>query len=491
MRLSLLTFAATATAAGSACRASTGVIPYPTGTNYTFSPVTAPSGSAPSGFTFSSRPTSVGNSSTSASACRARTSVTSVVASASSISSLVSAPISSVESAPVSSAPVISAPVISAPVSSAPVSSAPFVSVPGPASSGTTSPSGPTSAAYSSASGPASTLTSSAATRGSTGVSYAGVNIAGLDFGCDTSGNCQTSNVVDPGQDGIDQIKHFINDDGLNTFRLPVGWQFLVNNQVGGSLDATNFATYDKLVQGCLDAGAELCIIDIHNYARWNGAIVGQGGPSNTEFASLWSLLATKYKNNDKVVFGIMNEPHDVDIGKWATTVQAAVTAIRQAGATSNKILLPGNDWTHASSYISDGSAEALSAVKNLDGSTTNLIFDVHQYLDSDGSGTHTNCVTDNADSFRELGDYLRQNKRQAILTETGGGSTDETCLANLCKQFDVLNEYSDVYLGWTGWAAGKFDSSYELAETPSKSGSGGFTDLPLVKQCIVGKFKA
>ncbi|PPJ61367.1 hypothetical protein CBER1_09462 [Cercospora berteroae] len=491
MRLSILTFAATAAAAGSACRASTGIIPYPTGANYTFSPVTAPSGSAPSGYTFSSRPTSIGNNSTSASACRARTSITSVAAGASFISSLVSAPVSAAESAPVSSAPASSAPASSAPVISASASSAPVISVHRPASSGTTPPSSPISATSSYASGPASTLTSSAATRGSTGVSYAGVNIAGLDFGCDTSGNCQTSNVVDPGQDGIDQIKHFINDDGLNTFRLPVGWQFLVNNQVGGSLDATNFATYDKLVQGCVDAGAELCIIDIHNYARWNGAIVGQGGPSNTEFASLWSLLASKYKNNNKVVFGIMNEPHDVDIGKWATTVQAAVTAIRQAGATSNKILLPGNDWTYASSYISDGSAEALSAVKNLDGSTTNLIFDVHQYLDPDGSGTHTSCVTDNADSFRELGDYLRHNKRQAILTETGGGSTDETCLANLCKQFDVLNEYSDVYLGWTGWAAGKFDSSYELAETPSKSGSGGFTDLPLVKQCIVGKFKA
>ncbi|KAF2214109.1 glycoside hydrolase family 5 protein [Cercospora zeae-maydis SCOH1-5] len=322
-------------------------------------------------------------------------------------------------------------------------------------------------------------------------VSYAGVNIAGLDFGCDTSGNCQTGNVVDPGQDGIDQITHFIKDDGLNAFRLPVGWQFLVNNNLGGSLDATNFATYDKLVQGCLSAGAAMCIIDIHNYARWNGAIIGQGGPTNAQFSSLWSQLAAKYKNNGNVVFGIMNEPHDVNIQEWAETVQAAVTAIRQAGATSNKILIPGNEWTHASSFISTGSAAALSAVKNLDGSTTNIIFDVHQYLDSDGSGTHTNCVTNNADAFQSLGDYLRQNKRQAILTETGGGPTDSSCLTNLCAQFDVLNQYSDVYLGWTSWAAGKFDSSYELTETPTKNANGGWTDVQLVTQCVVGKFKA
>jgi hypothetical protein len=30
-----------------------------------------------------------------------------------------------------------------------------------------------------------------------------------------------------------------------------------------------------------------------------------------------------------------MNEPHDVDINKWAATVQLVVTAIRGAGATT------------------------------------------------------------------------------------------------------------------------------------------------------------
>ena len=45
--------------------------------------------------------------------------------------------------------------------------------------------------------------------------------------------------------------------------------------------------------------------------------------------------LATKYKSQAKILFGVMNEPHDLDVPTWATTVQAAVTAIRQAGATS------------------------------------------------------------------------------------------------------------------------------------------------------------
>lgn len=180
---------------------------------------------------------------------------------------------------------------------------------------------------------------------------------------------------------------------------------------------------------------------------------------------------------------------HDVDITLWAATVQEAVTAIRKAGATSQKMLLPGNDWTHATTFISDGSAAALSNVTNLDGTTNNLIFDVHAYLDSDGSGTSTTCTTSNSEAFATLGEWLRTNERKAFLTETGGGQDSSTCLEYLCAQFDTLNEYSDVYLGWVGWAAGAFDSSYALAETPTLSGS-EYSDCQLVSQCIVGKFQ-
>lgn len=163
------------------------------------------------------------------------------------------------------------------------------------------------------------------------------------------------------------------------------------------------------------------------------------------------------------------------------------MTAIRKAGATENKILLPGNEWTHASAFIDNGSGAALQKVKNLDDSTTNLIFDVHQYLDEDGSGTHTTCTTNNVEAFNTLGDWLRENKRQAILTETGG-SNDASCLTALCEQFDAMNKYSDVYLGWTGWSAGKFDSSYELVMTPTKNGD-GWTDQEIVTKCVAGKF--
>jgi endoglucanase len=66
------------------------------------------------------------------------------------------------------------------------------------------------------------------------------------------------------------------------------------------------------------------------------------------------------------VIFGIMNEPHDINITMWAATVQAVVTAIRTAGATTQMILLPGNDFTSAQTFISNGSADKLGAVRNV-----------------------------------------------------------------------------------------------------------------------------
>lgn len=239
-------------------------------------------------------------------------------------------------------------------------------------------------------------------------------------------------------------------------------------------------------MQACLSTGA-YCTIDIHNFARFNGKIIGQssGGPTDTQFADLWSQLATKYKGNSKIVFGLMNEPHDVDIATWANTVQAAVTAIRNSGATTQMILLPGNNFTSAATFVSNGSADALSKVTNPDGSNTGLILDVHKYLDVDNSGEHAECTTDNiADAFQLVAGFLRQNGRQAMVSETGAGSTS-SCFTDFCAQNTFLNQNSDVFLGYIAWAAGSFSTSYVLSLTPSKQ-NGKFVDNALASQCVV-----
>ena len=76
--------------------------------------------------------------------------------------------------------------------------------------------------------------------------------------------------------------------------------------------------------------------------------------------------------------------------------------------------------------------------VTNPDGSTTNLIFDVHKYLDSDNSGSHAECVANNVDVFTTLASWLRSNQRQALLSETGGRNT-QSCETYLCQEVAYL----------------------------------------------------
>ncbi len=229
-------------------------------------------------------------------------------------------------------------------------------------------------------------------------------------------------------------------------------------------------------------------MIDIHNFARWNGGIIGQCGPTDDQFVALWTQLATKYAQSDKIVFELMNEPHDLDINLWAATCQKVVTAIRNAGAANQMILLPGTNFDSAATLVSSGSADALLGITNPDGSTTNLLLDVHKYLDEDNSGTHAACTTDNVDSFQTVVDFLRGKGRQAIVSETGA-SSDSSCFTAFCSQNSFINANSDVFVGLVAWAAGSFSTSYLLSLTPSKSGN-TLVDNKLMSQCVLDTWK-
>lgn len=80
-----------------------------------------------------------------------------------------------------------------------------------------------------------------------------------------------------------------INSNNLNGSAVNVSPGTLATSD--GKLDQNNTAQYNELVKACLATGS-YCIIDIHNYARFEGQVIGQGGPTNEQFASLWSQIA-------------------------------------------------------------------------------------------------------------------------------------------------------------------------------------------------------
>jgi len=271
------------------------------------------------------------------------------------------------------------------------------------------------------------------------------------------------------------QYAHFA-AEGVNIFRIPFAWQ-LMTPTLGGSINETFFSQYDATVQAARSSSSNpYVIVDVHNYARWNGGIIGQGGPTNDQFVSLWTQLAQKFSGDDHIIFGIMNEPHDLNsIPEWVATVQLVVNAVRAAGAVNNLLLLPGSSYSSAETFPTEAGPDLVQVTDPI-GGTGKLIFDVHKYLDSDNSGTHADCVTNNVQVLTTLVQFLQANgNRQALLSETGGGNTS-SCETDLAQELAYIQANSGTIIGFAIWAAGAFDTTYVLTVTPNSDGS----DQPL-----------
>jgi hypothetical protein len=154
---------------------------------------------------------------------------------------------------------------------------------------------------------------------------------------------------------------------------------------------------------------------------------------------------------------------------QWLSAANAAISAIRAAGAT-NLILVPGNSWSGAHSWTQSWYGTPNStAMLNISDPGNNYAFEVHQYLDSDSSGTSSSCVSGTIGSQRmqSFTNWLRANGKRGFLGEFGGGS-GQTCLSAIDNILDHLEANTDVYLGWTYWAAGPWWGGYFTSLEPN-----------------------
>lgn len=303
------------------------------------------------------------------------------------------------------------------------------------------------------------------------GVYYKGVNLAIAEFGADAWGNGKL-----PGTYGVDYIyptsaetDYFISK-GMNTIRLPFRWERL-QPTLGGSFDSKEVGYLDAYVKDATGKGAYV-IIDPHNYARFGNRLIDGGNGfdksiSDAQFADFWGKLAERYKSNNKVIFGLMNEPHDMNTTAWVNAANAAIEAIRASGA-KNLILVPGNAWTGAHSWVASGNSSAMLKIKD---SVNNYAFEVHQYLDSDSSGTHTACVstTIGAERMAVFTQWLKDNNKKGFLGEFAGAD-NAICREAIKGQLQYMEDNKDVWIGWTWWAAGAWWGDYMFTITP-KSG--------------------
>lgn len=58
-------------------------------------------------------------------------------------------------------------------------------------------------------------------------------------------------------------------------------------------------------------------------------------------------------------------------------------------------------------------------------------------------------------------------------------------CITNFAAQNVFINQNADVYVGFVGWGAGSFSSSYVLSLTPTKQGN-SYVDNTVMQQCVI-----
>ena len=273
------------------------------------------------------------------------------------------------------------------------------------------------------------------------------------------------------------QVDYYYNL-GLRNFRVPFLWERM-QASVNASLSTDYFNNYNSLIQYIIGKGAT-AILDPHNYARYYDNPIGSASVSVYDFVSFWRTLGARYKTRaDLVVFGLMNEPHGVSSIMWFNAAQRVINALRADGV-QNTILVPGNAYTGVHSWTADypgistdspvisNAVHALSITDPLN----NVVFEVHQYFDSDSSGTSATCATSNtvASIFANLVNWLETNNKYAYLGEFAGAA-NSACQAQLTAAFQLLKN-NPRFIGSSWWSGGPWWGNYMyLFETSNLSG--------------------
>jgi aryl-phospho-beta-D-glucosidase BglC (GH1 family) len=287
-----------------------------------------------------------------------------------------------------------------------------------------------------------------------------GVNLAGAEFG--------TPNHV-PGVFGTDYIYpthteiDYYAAKGMSVVRLPFLWERLQRSE-NGPLDGAELARLDDVVNYTTGKGLKI-EIEPHNYGYGFGAIIGSAQTPNAAFADLWGKLAVHYQSNPSVIFGLMNEPHDQPASVWLGSANAAIAAIRAAGA-SQEILVPGSYYDGAWTWTTTDNAAVVGT--GVQDPAHNFAFEVHQYLDADGSGTHPGVVSAEigVERLTAITQWAEATGHRLFLGEVGV-ATDQTSLTALDRMLSYMHQHTDVWQGVTYWAGGPWWGDYMFSIEP------------------------
>lgn len=284
-----------------------------------------------------------------------------------------------------------------------------------------------------------------------------GVNLAGAEFGS-TRGKYGTDYIYP----GISQLDYF-KSKGVELVRLPFTWERM-QPSLGGELDPAELARMVRFLDAAAERGFKV-VIDLHNYGRYDGKVIGSADVSVAEFKDFWTKLASVLKDHPAIWgFGIMNEPHDMGSSTaWPRAAQAATDGIRSTGS-DDIIIVSGDGWSGAHSW------KQYNANLDVYDPLDNLMYEAHQYFDRGSTGVYKTYDQEGAypmvgvDRVKPFLDWLEENGHRGFIGEYGVPDNDPRWLTVLDNFVKALEEHN---IPSAYWAAGPWWGKYSLAIEP------------------------
>ena len=250
---------------------------------------------------------------------------------------------------------------------------------------------------------------------------------------------------------------------GMTAIRLPLRWERLQPTRAA-ALNSAELTRLTTTWGNMVGAGLRV-IVAADTFGRYTITgtphIIGGGTVSTADFADFWGRVAADQymKSHPLIDFDLLGEPHTMTTEAVVAAQNAAIIAIRAAGAT-NRIHVSGNNWSYPQTWATGGVYGTANSVAMLgiSDSLNNTVFSVHLYLDAltppVGEGE---CVstTIGPERLAPFTTWLRANNAKGYIGEVGA-TASATCLTATQNLFDYLRANSDVYAGWSGWAGGR-----------------------------------
>ena len=96
------------------------------------------------------------------------------------------------------------------------------------------------------------------------------------------------------------------------------------------------------------------------------------------------------------------------------------------------------------------------------------IVYEMHQYLDSDGSGTSEDCVsaTIGQERVQAATEWLQANGKKGIIGEFAGGANDQ-CKSAVTSMLTYMAENTDAWVGALWWGGGPWWGDYMYSMEP------------------------